>query len=183
MATGHGPRMTDQLGGSIGSEYTHNSGRDQELRFHGDALQRASARNKISDDERVLRAETRLLAASEADANGVPRWKRNVAQRGDALDSPFQARPETAKPNPTNEREFLRREQIRRLSDSHLAQLRRDLDAEARRRRSKSAENFHEGQTFHKGIRFWRACPICHDRACRSQSCRNAERRIAQGRR
>src|SRR5262249_19391893 len=89
-----------------------------------------------------------------------------------------------------NQREFLRREQIRRLSDSRLAQLRRelpevqrDLDAEARRRRSKSAENFHEGQTFHKGrIRFWHPCPICHDRACRSQSCRDAERRIAQGR-
>jgi hypothetical protein len=29
---------------------------------------RASARNRISDDKRVLRAEARLLAASEADA-------------------------------------------------------------------------------------------------------------------
>jgi len=92
-------------------------------------------------------------------------------------------RPEAAKPNQTNERAFLRREQIRRLSDSHLAQLRRDLDAEAKRRRSESAENFHEGQTFHKGrIRFWRPCPICHDRACRSQSCRDTERHIAGGR-
>ena len=114
--------------------------------------ERTSARNKSSDDERVTR---------------------------------HRHRPETAKPNPTNEREFLRREQIRRLSDSRLAQLRRelpevqrDLDAEARRRRSESAENFHEGQT-----RVWRPCPICHDRACRSQNCRDAKRRIARGRR
>ena len=120
--------------------------------------ERTSARNKSSDDERVTR---------------------------------HRHRPETAKPNPTNEREFLRREQIRRLSDSRLAQLRRelpevqrDLDAEARRRRSKSAEKFHKGQTFHEGrIRFWRQCPICHDRACRSQNCRDAKRRIARGRR
>ena len=35
-AAGHGPRMSDQLGGSIGSEYTHTPGRNQELRFHGD---------------------------------------------------------------------------------------------------------------------------------------------------
>ena len=32
-AAGHGPRMSDQLGGSIGSEHTHTPGRDQELRF------------------------------------------------------------------------------------------------------------------------------------------------------
>jgi site-specific DNA-methyltransferase (adenine-specific) len=54
VATGHGPRMSDQLGGLINSEYTHNPGRDQELRFC----------------PLTLRA----------------RWKRNVAQRGDALD-------------------------------------------------------------------------------------------------
>jgi hypothetical protein len=35
VATGHGPRMSDQLGGLINSEHTHNPGRDQELRFHG----------------------------------------------------------------------------------------------------------------------------------------------------
>jgi hypothetical protein len=33
-AAGHGPRMSDQLGGLIDSEHTHNPGRDQELRFH-----------------------------------------------------------------------------------------------------------------------------------------------------
>src|SRR5262249_18902894 len=33
-AAGHGPRMSDQLGGLINSEHTHNPGRDQELRFH-----------------------------------------------------------------------------------------------------------------------------------------------------
>src|SRR5262249_33372358 len=32
-AAGHGPRMSDQLGSSIGSEHTHTPGRDQELRF------------------------------------------------------------------------------------------------------------------------------------------------------
>ena len=32
-AAGHGPRMSDQLGGLIDSEHTHNPGRDQELRF------------------------------------------------------------------------------------------------------------------------------------------------------
>jgi hypothetical protein len=32
-AASHGPRMSDQLGGSIDSEHTHNPGRDQELRF------------------------------------------------------------------------------------------------------------------------------------------------------
>src|SRR5215813_5459973 len=32
-AAGHGPRMSDQLGSSIGSEHTHTSGWDQELRF------------------------------------------------------------------------------------------------------------------------------------------------------
>src|SRR6516164_5632560 len=53
-AAGHGPRMSDQLGGLIDSEHTHNPGRDQELRFC----------------PLTLRA----------------RWKRNVAQRGDALD-------------------------------------------------------------------------------------------------
>jgi hypothetical protein len=30
--------MSDQLGGSINSEYTHNPGRDQEFRFHGTPL-------------------------------------------------------------------------------------------------------------------------------------------------
>ena len=33
-AAGHGPRMSDQLGGLINSKHTHNPGRDQELRFH-----------------------------------------------------------------------------------------------------------------------------------------------------
>src|SRR5262245_11345524 len=33
-ATGHGPRMSDQLDGSIGSEHTHNTAADQEPRFH-----------------------------------------------------------------------------------------------------------------------------------------------------
>jgi site-specific DNA-methyltransferase (adenine-specific) len=46
--------MSDQLGGLIDSEHTHNPGRDQELRFC----------------PLTLRA----------------RWKRNVAQRGDALE-------------------------------------------------------------------------------------------------
>lgn len=32
-AASHGPRMSDQLGGSIDSKHTHNPGRDQELRF------------------------------------------------------------------------------------------------------------------------------------------------------
>jgi site-specific DNA-methyltransferase (adenine-specific) len=39
--------------------------------------ERTSARNSISDEERVSRP---------AMTCGVPRWKRNVAQRGDALD-------------------------------------------------------------------------------------------------
>jgi len=32
VATGHGPRMSDQLGGSIGSEYTHTPGRPKNWR-------------------------------------------------------------------------------------------------------------------------------------------------------
>ena len=34
MATGHGPRMSDQLGGSITSEHTHHTAADQAHRFH-----------------------------------------------------------------------------------------------------------------------------------------------------
>ena len=33
-AAGHGPWMSDQLGGLINSKHTHNPGRDQELQFH-----------------------------------------------------------------------------------------------------------------------------------------------------
>src|SRR5262245_5796077 len=33
-AAGHGPRMSDQLGGLINSKHTHTPGRDQELRFN-----------------------------------------------------------------------------------------------------------------------------------------------------
>src|SRR6516165_378523 len=32
VATGHGPRISDQLSGLIGSEYTHTPSRDQEFR-------------------------------------------------------------------------------------------------------------------------------------------------------
>src|SRR5262249_3800637 len=34
VATGHGPRMSDQLGGSITSEHTHHTAADQAHRFH-----------------------------------------------------------------------------------------------------------------------------------------------------
>jgi hypothetical protein len=33
-AASDGPRRSDQLGGLIDSEHTHDPGRDQELRFH-----------------------------------------------------------------------------------------------------------------------------------------------------
>jgi hypothetical protein len=73
----------------------------------------------------------------------------------------------------------IRREQIRRLSDAHLAELRNTLDGEARRRRKETAEGVHQDDPACR-IRWWRPCPICHDRACRSQICREAERQITQ---
>jgi hypothetical protein len=72
-------------------------------------------------------------------------------------------------------------EQIKRLSDPQLFELERVVDAEAQRRRKTSAEGIYQGDPNNR-IRFWRPCPICHDRACRSQSCRDAERRLAQRR-
>jgi hypothetical protein len=71
-----------------------------------------------------------------------------------------------------------RREQIRRLSDIHLDELRRDLEIEARRRRNESAEVIHKGDPGR--VRWWRPCAICGDRSCRSQSCRDAERHLAR---
>lgn len=71
-----------------------------------------------------------------------------------------------------------RREQIRRLSDSRLYQLQRKLEAEARRRRDETAEGIHKDDP--RRIQWWRPCPICHDRACCSQVCRDAERLAAQ---
>jgi hypothetical protein len=73
-----------------------------------------------------------------------------------------------------------RRDWLRRLRDSDLLDLSRDLGAEVRRRRKASVEAIHDGDVTNK-IRWWRACPICKSRSCRSQSCRNAERRMARG--
>jgi site-specific DNA-methyltransferase (adenine-specific) len=67
-AAGHGPRMSDQLGGLISSEHTHNPSRDQELRFCPLTWRR-------NGPDWIAPAE-----------QGVPQWKRNVAQRGDALE-------------------------------------------------------------------------------------------------
>jgi hypothetical protein len=72
----------------------------------------------------------------------------------------------------------VRRERIRELSDSDLAEVHTDVAAEQKRRRRESIEVIHKDDP--DRIRFWRRCPICHDRACRSQRCRDAERRLAQ---
>jgi len=60
--------MSDQLGGLINSEHTHNPGRDQELRFCPLTWRR-------NGPDWIAPAE-----------QGAPQWKRNVAQRGDALE-------------------------------------------------------------------------------------------------
>jgi hypothetical protein len=72
-----------------------------------------------------------------------------------------------------------RREQIKRLSDFDLAALRRDLEAETRRRSKETIEGIHGHDPAYR-IRCWPPCPICHSRSCRSQSCRDVERRIAR---
>jgi hypothetical protein len=72
-----------------------------------------------------------------------------------------------------------RRDQIRRLSDANLAELRRVLEAEATRRRNETVEGIYQENPAHR-IRWWRPCPICRDRACRSQGCRDIERRSAR---
>jgi hypothetical protein len=72
-----------------------------------------------------------------------------------------------------------RRNWFRRLRDSDLLDLSRDLEAEVTRRRRAGAEATHSGDVTNK-IRWWRPCPICKSRSCRSQSCRDAEQRVAR---
>jgi hypothetical protein len=72
----------------------------------------------------------------------------------------------------------LRRQWVRNLGDQDLLTLAREIQVEQRRRRGASAEAIHGSDPTSK-IRVWRPCPICKDRSCRSQSCRNAEQRMA----
>ena len=91
MATGHGPRISDQLSGLIGSEYTHTPSRDQEFRFRGAPRSggaRALAEQLLRDRaERAARKAVRTAAAVaktervEFDPFAVTRWR--VAAGGD----------------------------------------------------------------------------------------------------
>jgi hypothetical protein len=78
-AAGHGPRMSDQLGGSIGSEYTHTPARDQEFRFPGAPKFKSRAEirreqlRQLSDDQvyelhKELGAEIKRRRKNSAEA-------------------------------------------------------------------------------------------------------------------
>jgi len=172
-----------------------------------------SATARATQAERALALENRLrrliddrlhelrkTVEAEAERRGRGRGKtpaqggrRNHRERLLTLDEFFQQL-SGRRPNELH---------LRRLSHSNFNKLRWVIAAEIKRRRpdpdaiddaqreGDSIEAAHRDDPAPPRIRFWLTprtrfwlrCPICHDRACRSKKCRDAERRIAQGRR
>jgi len=88
-AAGHGPRMSDQPGGSINSEHTHNPGQDQELRFHG-AYTAVRSSPLLSAYEGKTRATTlaEALLRDRAERTARPRAASRPKVEGSDFD-PF----------------------------------------------------------------------------------------------
>ena len=82
-AAGHGPRMSDQLGGLINSKHTHTPGRDQELRFHPIAEHPTPIRAELSGDRRCSAGD---IAAAGTTPALISTIKAHIAKGDKAAD-------------------------------------------------------------------------------------------------
>jgi len=82
-AAGHGPRMSDQLGGLINSKHTHNPGRDQELQFHPIAEHPTLIRAELSGDRRCSAGD---IAAAGTTPALISTIKAHIAKGDKAAD-------------------------------------------------------------------------------------------------
>src|SRR5262249_11961786 len=78
-AAGHGPWMSDQLGGLIDSEHTHNPGRDQELRYLRARAARAIPTWRRDGADWVLLAGRRRFGRVVADSKYPEMWRPTLS--------------------------------------------------------------------------------------------------------